>query len=317
MTAERVLVTGASGFVGTALCERLRQDGRHVIAVGRRPPPRHYDEFRHWDLAARVSGSLLDGVDTVLHLAGRAHAVAESASDAKLYDVVNRDATVRLVASALDAEVRAFVFVSSCKAVPPGPEARRDPYGASKWLAERAVVAASTEIHAAVIRPALVYGPGCKGNLLGLMRAVDKGRLPALPNVPNRRSLVGLDDLVNAITLVAQDHRGTGKSFTVTDGEVYSTKRIIDALVAALGAPGPRGPTLPIWALRGAAMVGDVAQLFLRRRMPMNTSVLNKLLGSAEYPLDPEIELLGYVPTQTLEMAAPGMAAHYRRVREV
>ena len=307
------MVTGASGFVGRSFCEHLLDEGHRVVAVGRRPPDERHSEFRAWDLESPVPQSLLQGIDAVFHLAGRAHALAESAADEGKYDVVNRLATVRLADAVSQADVTKFVFVSSCKAIPPTTKSARDPYGNSKWLAEQAVLALSDRLHVSVIRPVLVYGPGCKGNLLQLIKALDSGRMPPLPPVENRRSLVGLHDLSRALRLAADNPRAAGRTLIVSDGQTYSTHRIVAALAAALGRTPPRA-RVPVSVYRAAGRLGDVAELAFRRRMPISTDVIEKVFGSAEYS-SAEIMDLGFRPTEALEQVAPAMIEEYRRTR--
>lgn len=317
MGRERVLVTGATGFVGTALCNRLSKDGHYVIAAGRRRPLAFHDEFRLWDILQPVPAALLRGVDRVFHLAGRAHAVADSQSSAHIYDVVNRVATEVLTEAVVQSNVASFVFVSSCKASPVGPRRFIDPYGVSKWAAERAVLRAHERLHVSIVRPVLVYGPGCKGNLLQMMVAIDDGRVPPLPKVDNRRSLIGLHDLTTALVLASADPRARGQVMTVTDDDVYSTDRMLKALAAPLNRAYAPRLRIPRPVLEVGGRMGDFAEVAFGLRPPLNTAAVERLIGSAEYEIDQTLRDIGFVPTETLEQAAPAMARVFKAERRV
>lgn len=311
MSGDLVAVTGASGFVGAHLLEHLLRSGQRVVAIGRTPIQNAGVTHRRWDLAEPIAPGLLADVDTVFHLAGRAHAMSESASDARQHDVLNRVATERLVEAAVAAGVRSFVYASTSKAAP-GSDVEVGAYAASKWRAEQAVISASSSIHAAVARPVLVYGPGCKGNLVQLMRALDNGRMPRLPVVANRRSLVGIKDLVHAMGLMSSNRRAAGRVYVVTDAETYSTHRILNALSAGLRLDPARPSRIPAGVFYAAGRSGDLMQRVLRRRLPINSEVVDKLLGCAEFSCEPLQRELGYQPTLVLEDAATEMVLAYR-----
>ena len=314
MPSEQVLITGASGFVGRHLCEHLRRCGVNVVLSGRTPlGSQSWAEFRPWDLQQPIPNGLLAGIDVVFHLAGLAHAGSRS-TPTRDFQVSNSEATRRLLDAAIRAGVRSFVFSSSSKAdlAFPGADTSRDPYGASKRDAERALLDACDVIHVAIARPVLVYGPGVKGNLLQLMRLLDRGRMPPLPAVANRRSLVGVQDLCRVLETISSRDLGSGQVWTVTDGESYSTHRIVNALSLALG----RGPVpesrLPMALYRGVAKVADGLERVLDRDLPLNSNALEKLFGSAEFSSDQTWDLLSLQPSQRLEDAAGTMARTYR-----
>ena len=237
----RALVTGASGFVGRALCERLAEEGAFVRAVVRRDvdvPANerividNIDERTDWTRA-------LDSIDTVFHLGAVAHITSPTPEHYAQMHRTNALGTAAL-ANAASGHVERFVYVSSVKvggessgerplreSDPPAPS---DPYGRSKWEGERAVRAASARF--SIVRPPLVYGPGVRANFLSLMRIVDR-RLP-LPfgSVDNRRSLVYVRNLADALVAVAAI---PGETFYVSDGEDLSTPELIRRLAFALG----------------------------------------------------------------------------------
>jgi nucleoside-diphosphate-sugar epimerase len=242
----KVLVTGASGFVGRAMVAALAADGDEVHAAVRHAPaaafPHGVAVVRHGDLAAPVDWApLLTGIDAVVHLAGIAHAGRGIAEER--YDIVNNRATATLAAAACAARVARIVFVSSIRAQT-GPAADRvvteadasqptDPYGRSKLAAERAVQRSGVPF--TILRPVLVYGPGVKGNLRALMR------LAALP-VPlpfgalaARRSLLSLANLAAAIGFVLRHDACAGETYVVADPAPLTIAEIVAALRHGIG----------------------------------------------------------------------------------
>jgi nucleoside-diphosphate-sugar epimerase len=242
----KVLVTGASGFIGRPLTAALVEAGHHVRAAmrdrrGQGFPP-GVEIAMQPDLATPVFWSpLLSGMDAVVHLAGIAHVGSDVSEPA--YDRVNHLATAELARSAAAANMQRFVFISSIRAqsgaaseepLSEGDEPRpTDAYGRSKLAAEAVVRAAGVPY--TIFRPVLVYGPGVKGNAASLMR------LSALP-VPlplgafsNRRSLLALDNLIAAIRFALEDPRATNETFIVADPQAIRVARLVSVMRAATG----------------------------------------------------------------------------------
>jgi nucleoside-diphosphate-sugar epimerase len=222
-----VLVTGASGFVGRAVVTAFARDGRAVRAAVRRPPQPAFvagiEVVQHPDLSQPFDWApLLDGVDQVVHLAGIAHTGGVAS---ELYDRVNRQATAELAAAAARCGVRHFVFVSSVRAQS-GPSADHalserdepaptDAYGRSKLAAEAAV--RTSGVPFTILRPALFYGPGVKGNFALLLRAaLSRWPLPVKDFV-NRRSLVSIDNFISALSFVLSSPAAIGETYVVAD----------------------------------------------------------------------------------------------------
>lgn len=280
----KILVTGASGFVGKALTRDLAAAGHQVRAASRDAtamPQTSVEPVMLPDLNEPVDWALLlEGIDAVAHLAGIAHAGSGIAEDR--YDRVNRAATEELAAASKRAGIKRFVFVSSIRAQS-GPIADHvlteadtpvpiDPYGRSKLAAEQVVVASG--ISCVILRPVLVYGPNVKGNLAGLMR------LAALP-VPlpfgafaNRRSLLSVDNLTDAIRHLLETPEISG-TYIAADQTPIALAEIIAALRAGLGRrPGLLNvpPALfkaaltmlrreAMWQRLGGALVADPSRL--------------------------------------------------------
>jgi UDP-glucose 4-epimerase len=305
---RRFVVTGASGFIGRRLCAALRERGRVVALLRDSSASGPWDEAVVADLSGdSIPAQAFAGADAVFHLAGRAHAVAERSSDLELYQRVNVEGTRRVAEAAHAAGVRRFVFASSVKAMGEGDggDATLSPYGRSKRDAED-VVRMSGVAEPVVLRLSLVYGPGVEGNLGGMLRAVQSYRFPPPPRVPNRRSMVHVDDVVRVAIACSEDARAAGKTFVVGDGIEYSTRDIYDAMNTALGRPSPVWSLpAPCWTLVAAA--GDVWGALTCRRAPFDSDAHRKLFGSAWYEPDNVRSELGLPPLLTLDDALPGM----------
>jgi nucleoside-diphosphate-sugar epimerase len=279
-TTQTVLVTGATGFVGQALCAQLRRQGYGVRAAVRKQRSASdgladqvlVEELdAHTDWAAAVSGA-----SAVVHLAARVHVMADTASD-PLADFrrVNVQGTLRLAQQAAEAGARRFIYISSIKALgevtQPGqafteesPTRPVDAYGVSKLEAEQGLreLAAKMGLDVVIIRPPLVYGPGVKANFAALMRAVQRGVPLPLGAVHNARSLVGIDNLVDFMVTCLTHPQAVNQTFMVSDGQDLSTTALIRAMAQAAGVPARLLP-VPVWALKAAARVlgsGDAMQ---------------------------------------------------------
>ena len=262
-----ILVTGASGFVGTVLCRELLARGHAVRAALRRrfPPsvvPPQLQQILVPDIGAEFDRrALVDGVDTVVHLAAIAH--RSNPDDGELRRV-NCDAAVRL-AEAAAGSVRRFVFLSSAKvhgedsgsgtyteddALDP-----QDSYGRSKLEAERALTdtAARCGIELVIVRPPLVYGPEVRANFLRLLGWIDSGLPLPFASVRNRRSLIYIGNLADAIARLAE-HPAARGPFLVGDDESVSTPELVSRIARMLGRPARLLPVPPA-LLRMAGMI--------------------------------------------------------------
>jgi len=317
------LVTGASGFIGQRLCRRLQQDGCRVRVLLRREIEGPWDESCVCILGTdRVPADALAGVDTVYHLAGVVHARASTGVDAAHYHAVNVLASEELAGRAVAARVKQFIYFSSVKAAAePGDECvdeswqqpPQDPYGLSKLEAERRLfaIARETGIRLTVLRPALVYGAAVKGNLRRMLQAIDSGRFPPLPDTANRRSMVSVDDLVDAARLVADSPQAAGQVYIVSDDSPCSTRQLSDWMHAALGRKVPRW-SIPMFVLRGGAVLGDLVEGVSGRPLSLSSDVLHKLLGSACYRSDKLRQQLGWQPRVQVRDCLPAMVGTYR-----
>jgi UDP-glucose 4-epimerase len=281
----RILITGASGFVGRALVTELAGLGYSVRAAMRQPAdvfPRNVEVVAVSDLTRPVEWrALLKEIETVVHLAGIAHAGPEIAED--LYDRVNRLATAELAKAAQASGIRHLVFISSIRAQS-GPSSAdilretdapqpTDAYGRSKLAAEDAVRAAGVSF--TILRPVLIYGPAVKGNLDRLIRLAQKPWPLPLGLCRNRRSLLARQNLVSAIHFVLKQPSAKGETYIVADPMPLTLAEIVAALRAGQGRrPGllPVPPALIAlaantagrgddWQRIGGAMVASSSKL--------------------------------------------------------
>ena len=241
----RVLVTGASGFVGRALVSDLATAGNTVRAAMRQPAdvfPRSVEVVAVSDLTRPVEWrALLKNVETVVHLAGIAHAGPGVAEEA--YDRVNRLATAELAHAAKATGIRHLVFMSSVRAQagPSSPDTLRetdpphpsDAYGRSKLAAEDALRSAGVPF--TILRPVLIYGQGVKGNLARLLELTRKPWPLPLGLCRNRRSLLARENLIAAIHLALNTPATAGQTYIVADPEPLTLAEIIAALRAGAG----------------------------------------------------------------------------------
>ncbi len=325
-----VLVTGATGFIGRHLVEALRSRNAVVHALvrhGSRAPRTSWPAGavieRHGDFdRPQTLDGLCVGVETVFHIAGYSGLEPDGAAE-NVHWQVTVEGTRALLAQARKAGVRRFVFVSSVKAMGEGGVTRLDesspaapvsPYGRAKLEAEKLVLETGIThgMHVYVLRLPLVYGRDNKGNIPHMVAAIDRGWFPPLPEVGNKRSMVHVDDVVQAMLLAATNLSAADKVYIVTDGQAYSTRQIYEWTCAALQRPVPRW-TLPLPLLRFAAHMGDMIGRVSGRRFVLDTDALDKLIGSAWYSSEKIRQELNYRPVYTLRDALPEMVAEYKK----
>jgi UDP-glucose 4-epimerase len=307
MSESKVLVTGASGFIGRTLCKRLSESGHRVVGSGRREGVGPWQSFMSMDLTCTQSELKLDGIKTVFHLASKAHAVSEAPGDTSGYNAVIVEGTRRLVAAAERANVHSLVYMSSVKAMGEGESRSQQlhpldescsakpetPYGLCKLEAE-SIVLQSKIPHVVVLRPVMVYGPGHKGNLVKMAEAIRVGRFPPIADNKNRRSMVHVDDLVGACELAAVSEKANREVYVIAGEAALSTRQLYDALRREMkmrpvrwGVPGAM--------LLGVAKIGDFMESITGKRMPLSSDIVWKLLGSAWYSNQKSKDDLGLV----------------------
>ncbi len=275
----RILVTGANGLVGQALCPALIANGHDVVAAVR--DTHSLDPTipirKIADIGPETSWeSALDGMDAVVHLAGRVHILRDEAVDPlATYRRVNVEGSRRLAEQAIKAGIKRFVFLSSIKVNGEGPRpyreedipAPKDPYSISKLEAEIALreMVSETSMELVILRPPLVYGPGVKGNLLKLLRLCELGLPLPFSGIHNRRSLIGADNLASAICCCLTHPKAASKTFLVSDGEDVSTPELAIGISEKMGKRVYMLPVSPVFLEFALKLVGktDLARRLL------------------------------------------------------
>ena len=301
--SRSILVTGSSGFIGSALVKVLREEPRPVIRVIRSAAthPDSHDAILSNIGADTDWHGLLKKVDCVIHLAARTHVLDERGTDPlPAYREINVKGTIRLARQAAEAGVRRLVFLSSIKvngeetADRPFSEDSTprplDAYGISKAEAEDALrdIGAATGLETVILRPPLVYGPGVKGNFLRLLHLIER-RVPLpLASINNQRSLLYVDNLVDAIRTCIEAPVARGKTYLISDGEDTSTPDLIAKLASAMNVE-PNLLGCPVALLRlGASLLGKRAEVMrLTGSLQVNCSRIRTELGwSPRYSLN-------------------------------
>ena len=307
----KALVTGATGFVGTALCDRLAASGYRVV-----PAVRSRSGLPHEVVVGNLDSSTdwrpaLTGCDAVIHLAARVHVMDDTAQNPlALYRATNTEATLNLARHAAQAGVKRFVFISTIKVNGEGraepyresdAAAPGDAYAISKWEAEQGLrqIAADTGLEVVILRPPLVYGPGVKANFQRLIHIVKRGWPLPLGAIRNRRSLLYLGNFVDAIRLCVEHPAAAGQTFLLDEGVPVSTPELIRAVARALGRPAHL-LAVPVWMLEAAGTL-------LGKR-----AAVARLTGSLFVDSSVIRSRLGWVPPFTLEQ---GLAATAETLR--
>jgi nucleoside-diphosphate-sugar epimerase len=300
----RILLTGASGFVGRATLRTAFAAGhevRTVVRQGAAPAP-PAQVVRISDLPSYTGWrDALDGVDAVVHLAARVHVMRDRAADSlAAFRAVNVEGTRGLASAAAEAGVGRFVFVSSVKVhgeashdTPlraDSPVAPVDAYGRSKAEAEDALreMESRSGLGVVVVRPPLVYGPGVGANFLTLLKAVSRGWPLPLGRVDNRRSLIYVDNLADLLLLAAVHPDAAGRALLAADGPAVSTPELIRRMGRALDRPVKMPAVSESW-------------LRLAGRVSGRSAAVERLLGSLEVDDSPTRDLLDWRETVTAD----------------
>ncbi len=295
-----ILVTGANGFVGRALCVELvnrgysvragmRDVSQAIVGGGIAVQIPNMDSSDQW-------AEILLGVDTIIHLAARVHVMRDQAlnplDEFRRANVLGMD---NLAHAAVACGVRRLIFLSSIKVSGEGTRidqqftemdlpSPKDPYGISKYEAELTLQAISqqSDLEAVIIRPPLIFGPGVKGNFAQMLNILAKGIPLPLASVKNLRSLIYLDNLVDAVIACVSHPAAAGETFLVSDGEDISTPDLMYALGGAMGMPARLYPC-PLPVLKAAALISGKAGQYERLvgSLRVNSGKINKMLGWA------------------------------------
>ena len=323
----RVFVTGAGGFLGRALIPELIGAGFGVRALLRGsstiPSLQPEAEIVLGDVCdeKRVKEAMVD-CNAVVHLAAKVHAM-DGHGHEREYDAVNVEGTRHVLDAAVASGVTRVVFVSSAKVF--GEETQgcvderclphpQTPYGWSKWKAEQLVSEYSRrgDLTAISLRLPMVYGQTTKGNLFRMIKAIDVGHFPSLPQLPALRSLLHVDNCVQAVLRCLQAPRFDRAVYIVSDADLYSVTDLYDRIRGELGKGPPRW-RIPLWVLKSGARCGDAFQAVSGQRALLTTEHLMKLIGNACYSPAALMRELGYRPWYSFENTVPELIAFYRR----
>jgi nucleoside-diphosphate-sugar epimerase len=310
----RVLVTGASGYIGGRVAARLAADGYRLRLQHRAPVDAGLQgraELVRHDLTENVRWDrLVDGTDTVVHLAGRAHMPGYTATaQAELFRV-NAEATGSLARAAAAAGIRHFVLVSSVAAMAGASGAALTEqtacqpcgaYGQSKLAGERAVIAsaAGSAMRWTILRPPMVYGRCAPGNFSRLVQLVRAGVPLPFAHIDNRRSFVSIDNLVDAIAHCVAAPAAGHRLYLVADTESVSTPQLIGMIAGLLGRT-PRLFAAPNRILAAAARAGDLVRARAGVPVPFTSETLARLSESLVIDAGAIRRDLGWAPRYSL-----------------
>jgi len=319
-----VILTGATGFIGSFLAKQLVNQGHHLIVLGRQ----NFEFFDEGieqhpcylqDLTGLSTAIFLD-VDCVIHSAARAHKPNDRSDDSLAeYRRITRDATLNLARLASDCGVERFIYLSSikvngeqtsprCKFKPHDDFTSFDPYAISKYEAENGLLelAANTGLEVIIIRPPLVYGPNVKANFASLIRWVNKGIPLPFGAIENKRSLIALENLIDFILLCADKSRSPNAAneiFLVSDGEDVSTSTLLRRVARAYGVKSRLFP-MPVSLLRLVAK-------FIGKG-----SMADRLFGNLQVDSSKAFDVLGWKPVVTMDEQLRKMAFNEKDVKK-
>lgn len=313
----RILVTGATGFVGGALVHRLASDPRFrtraAVRLDDSSLPPGVERARVASVGAHSDWrEALSGVDVVVHAAARVHVMRERDADTLgEFRRVNTAGSLNLARQAAIAGVRRFVFISSIKVngestpidrpyTADDTPAPADPYGVSKHEAEQGLheLARLTGLEVVIIRPVLVYGPGVKANFRSMLVWLHRGIPLPLGALSNRRSLVALDNLVDLVFRCITHPAAANETFLVSDGEDLSTSDLLKRAARALGTSARLVPV-------------PAAILMVATRLLGKGSVGDRLCGSLCVDITKTCALLGWSPPVDVDAALASTGAYF------
>lgn len=302
----RLLVTGSSGFVGSAFVELAESQGDTCIKQRRSSNGKSDDNVFLADLSSPTDWSLaLKDIECVVHCAALVHQM-KGVPEIEIYRRANTEGTVSLARQAADAGVKRFVFVSSIKVNGESTEsgspfksdvsvAPTDPYGLSKFEAEQQLrlLSQETGMEVVIVRPPLVYGPGVKANFRAMMNWVSKGVPLPLRYTGNKRSFVFLQNLVDLLWHCTRHPNAPGNTFLVSDDNDVSTSELLEGMAAAMNKKAIL-VYVPRWLIEGLTdLIGKKA-------------ISNRLFGDLQVDISDTKKILGWVPPFSMEQ---GLAA--------
>lgn len=318
--SQKILITGANGFIGSTLVNALVDSRCHEIVAATRKLDKNcpakilnvaigdIDDNTDWHAA-------LGDVNTVIHTAARVHVMDEVNIDPlSEFREINVKATINLANQAVKAGVKRFIFISSIKVLGEYSPINKpytnvdkgcpvDPYGISKYEAEQSLkdIAFKTGLEVVIIRPPLVYGPGVKANFYNMMKWLEKGVPLPLGSIRNKRSLVAIDNLVDLIVTCIKHPNAANETFLVSDGRDLSTTELLLLLGNALG----KKPIL---------IAVPMQLIIFAAKMMGQTAFSNRLCSSLQVDIHHTQERLNWQPPFSIEKSMLKTATAYKAV---
>ena len=332
----RLLLTGATGYLGSAFLQQASRD-YEIITLGRgrgtAPYPPGQDQaapqvsdlssqvssfssqvsaprFHPCDLASDpIPAGALSGVSVIVHLAGKAHALEERPGEEEAsYRAITVDGTRKLLEAAKSAGVQRFIFASTVKVYPENPPTLLDetaptapetPYGRTKLEAEKMVLHGGFVPEPVVLRFSMIHGGRETGNMEKMEEAIRRNRFPPIPEFGNQRSMVHIDDAVQALLLASGHKKAPGEIFNVTNGNPISTRELYVQILQKQSRQPPRW-TIPLWALKALAKLGDGIGKVRGKRFVFDSDALGKLTGNAAFSSKKIQKELGFTPNRKI-----------------
>lgn len=308
----KILITGASGLVGSSIVRRALSLDMDVLGQVRQRAVEGLSACVKSIAADTDWRDVLPGRDCVIHCAARVHQMQDTAaSPLDAFRAVNTVGTLNLARQSAEAGVKRFVFISSIKVngeltaaneafVPHAAGIPDDPYGLSKYEAEQGLkeIAAQTGLEVVIIRPPLVYGPGVKANFLSMMRWIRKGVPLPLGAIDNLRSLVFVENLAHLALLCSQHPQAPGHTFLVSDHQDVSTSALLRQIAHAMGQRPRLIPVPASWLKLAARVVGkgDIAQ---------------RLCGNLQLDISDTLQVLDWTPPYRFEQGIARTVEHF------
>jgi nucleoside-diphosphate-sugar epimerase len=311
----KVLVTGASGFVGSALCAHLALEDYAVIGAVRGIPQKPLPGVEYRNVSSMNASKdwreALADINVVVHCAARVHVMSETSVDPlALFREVNVKGTLCLAEQAVDSGVKRFIYISSIKVngeatcghpfKADDTPAPKDPYGISKWEAEQVLweIAEKTGLEIVIVRPPLVYGPGVRANFLRLMKWIMSGVPLPLGAINNRRSMVALDNLVDLVKNCLNNPQAINQVFLISDGDDLSTKTLFQRTAISLGKPA-RLVYIPV------SVLWTIARIFGK------SSIAERICGSLQVDISKTRHRLNWSPPVAVDAALRKTAKYF------
>lgn len=325
------LVTGSNGFIGKALTAELIKRGEFVYGTVRslkidgkdNNPKIKYLEVAdinghtNWKEILKINHiGETKTPDCIIHCAARVHVMqAQDSLSMRIYNSINIDGTRKLAEDAASLGVRRFIYLSSVKVNGERTKLNQpfnssdiancsDPYSISKLEAENALheVSAKTGLEIVIVRPPLVYGQGVGGNILRLLKLVDKGIYLPLSGIKNKRSMICLENLIDFLIICTYHPKAPGHTFLVSDGEDLSTPDFINRLSKALGKTNNLFYAPPNF-------------LNLLGRVVNREHEISRLTSNLQIDLSPTTKTLGWHPVSSVNLAITQMVAWYKGLK--